>query len=383
MPGSLSRIWRRPAGRCSWTATCWSGETSRRCSTTSTRPRRSTASSTSTSRPKGAKMDGQDCRPATPARTGRASGLQRDHPANQALTLDLINTARAATFTASAGSRRPDRRRSTRLQLPGGPHAVVGHPEGRPLHRGHARHAGLRACDYADEWRAELRGWRPDGVRRPVDGDGHGPRRAGPRQTHRLRRRPPILWDHHSETIFRRNPNVARPGSERDPDLEWVAFYKGHRIYNSQDRRERPLGLERRLPCQPGEMFFNALERGTPIASARASSSSSPTSCAKKGCAPNKDWGRANYQQVATLLLGAGYDVAQFRYDGQRAAYRREPTGTTRHPRRPGDPGQRRALHRPEGGLHHGAAAAGIPAVSSCSAASSRPASPATRATPT
>jgi hypothetical protein len=42
------------------------------------------------------------------------------------------------------------------------------------------------------------------------------------------------LWDHHSELIFRGNPNVAPPGSEGSPDLEWIPFYRGNRLYNRQ-----------------------------------------------------------------------------------------------------------------------------------------------------
>src|SRR6185369_14162072 len=41
-----------------------------------------------------------------------------------------------------------------------------------------------------------------------------------------------IIWDANSAAIFRGNPNIARPGSERDRDIEWLPYYKGHRIYN-------------------------------------------------------------------------------------------------------------------------------------------------------
>src|ERR1051326_7125772 len=43
-----------------------------------------------------------------------------------------------------------------------------------------------------------------------------------------------IIWDTNSEQIFEGNRNIARPGSEGAKDLEWIAFYKGIRIYNTQ-----------------------------------------------------------------------------------------------------------------------------------------------------
>ena len=44
-----------------------------------------------------------------------------------------------------------------------------------------------------------------------------------------------IIWDHHSEQIFRGNPNIARPGDEGATDLEWINYYRGNRLYNVQE----------------------------------------------------------------------------------------------------------------------------------------------------
>jgi hypothetical protein len=35
--------------------------------------------------------------------------------------------------------------------------------------------------------------------------------------------------------FFWGNPNVAPPGSERDRDIAWIAFYTAHRLYAPQD----------------------------------------------------------------------------------------------------------------------------------------------------
>jgi hypothetical protein len=43
-----------------------------------------------------------------------------------------------------------------------------------------------------------------------------------------------IRWDKNSAAIFRKNKNIAIPGTERQSDIEWVHFYTGNRLYNKQ-----------------------------------------------------------------------------------------------------------------------------------------------------
>ena len=68
-----------------------------------------------------------------------------------------------------------------------------------------------------------------------------------------------IIWGPACPVIFKGNPNIAPPGSEGARDLEWVAHYKGHRLYNQ-------LGAGRWIwnmyfrPV-PGEIFFDAREK--------------------------------------------------------------------------------------------------------------------------
>jgi ADP-heptose:LPS heptosyltransferase len=88
-----------------------------------------------------------------------------------------------------------------------------------------------------------------------------------------------------------------------------------------------------------------------------------PHVVAYKGSAPNKRWPLENYEKVARRLMSAGVDVRQFAYPGGSSLNTTKPikTPTIRH--------ALAALSKaslfigPEGGLHHGAAAVGIPAV--------------------
>jgi hypothetical protein len=173
-----------------------------------------------------------------------------------------------------------------------------------------------------------------------------------------------IRWDHHSEIIFRGNPGIAKPGAERDQNVEWIAFYKGHRIYNRHDRAHDRWVWNRDFHAIPGEIVFNAQERRNAARYGKGFVLIEPNVVAAKGCAPNKDWGQANYQRVASLLLAGGHDVAQFIHPTS------GPPLAGVRPLRTLDIRDalallgRAALYvGPEGGLHHGAAAAGIPAV--------------------
>jgi hypothetical protein len=173
-----------------------------------------------------------------------------------------------------------------------------------------------------------------------------------------------ILWDSRSEPIYRGNPNVAPPGAEKSGDLEWIDFYKGHRLYNAQDRANDRWIWNLDFHAQPGEMFFTPHEerRGKRYGSGFVLIE--PSLPGAKGCAPNKDWGRDNYRSIAKRLADAGYEVCRFRYPGAgdgMPGVRALPTMDIRDAL---SILKNAALYvGPEGGLHHGAAAVGIPAV--------------------
>jgi ADP-heptose:LPS heptosyltransferase len=172
-----------------------------------------------------------------------------------------------------------------------------------------------------------------------------------------------ILWDKRSEHVFGGNPNIARPGSERDQDLEWVAYYKGHRIYNRQDAARSRWIWNLDFRPQPGELFFDRNEQRNGIRYGKSFVLIEPNIEAWKSVAPNKDWGFEKYQAVADALKAQGCRVVQFHYDKSpmlagveklRSMSFRDALAIMKHA----------ALYvGPEGGLHHGAAAVGVPAV--------------------
>lgn len=169
-----------------------------------------------------------------------------------------------------------------------------------------------------------------------------------------------ILWGPHSAEIFKGNPNIAPPGSELDLDIEWLKYFKGHRIYN----RHRGNNWEWNYSFRPkpGEVFLDETERAYAATIDAGFVLIEPNVPWHKLAAVNKDWGLANYQAVAATLGAMGYEIAQFAVGRDRLkGVKVLSPPTFRH--------ALAALERaalvitPEGGLHHGAAAVGARAV--------------------
>lgn len=170
-----------------------------------------------------------------------------------------------------------------------------------------------------------------------------------------------IIWDQHSQQVFLNNPNVAPPGSESDDDLEWIEFYKGHRVYNRCIGKRWVWNEE--FSVVPGEMYFSDDELAFAKTHGRGFVLIEPNVPQFKSVAPNKQWPVDRYRKLATRLLKSGRRVRQFKYKGAAML--------------PGVDGIRTPSFRhalavlknaalyvgPEGGLHHGAAAVGVPAV--------------------
>lgn len=171
-----------------------------------------------------------------------------------------------------------------------------------------------------------------------------------------------IIWDQHSQEVFKWNPNIAAPGRERDSCIEWIPFHKGHRIYNRQDGDRWIWNMGFRPT--PGEVFLDDIEKKAGRRYGSGFVLIEPQSARWKSVAANKDWGRHNFLAVAERLQGAGYKVCQFISD----------KGS---PLLPGVVGLASSSFRDavsilsnaamyigsEGGLHHAAAAVNIPAV--------------------
>lgn len=166
-----------------------------------------------------------------------------------------------------------------------------------------------------------------------------------------------IIWDKNSLEIFRKNKNIAIPGSERADDIEWCAFYRGHRIYNRQDRNRWIWNLDFRVI--PGELFFSPEEINFASRIRPGFVLIEPNVPWWKTVAVNKDWGKAKYQAVADALRNKGHRVAQFSYGKERLSgveviyandFRSAVAALAKA----------KFAVLPEGGLHHGAAAVGV-----------------------
>lgn len=172
-----------------------------------------------------------------------------------------------------------------------------------------------------------------------------------------------IIWDHHSQEIFRGNPNVAVPGSERDPDIEWHPFCRGNRIYNRHDVAGNRWVWNYEFRPIPGEMFFTDAERKAGERAGRGFVLIEPNIPDKIG-ARNKDWGFGRYQELADRLKQSGVRVCQFQHGKSGCALAGVDQIGTKDFRDALAVLSNAALYiGPEGGLHHGAAAVGIPAV--------------------
>jgi ADP-heptose:LPS heptosyltransferase len=171
-----------------------------------------------------------------------------------------------------------------------------------------------------------------------------------------------IIWDKNSEEIFRGNPNLAKPGCERDADIEWIDYYKGHRIYNKQAGERWIWNMEFR--AQPGEVFLDAKEKRNGTRYGKGFVLIEPNVPHWKSVAPNKEWGRDKFRALADRLKREGYRVAQFREPKATVFLSgveqfqtfdfRDAMAILSHAK---------AYVGPEGGLHHAAAAMGVPGV--------------------
>lgn len=173
------------------------------------------------------------------------------------------------------------------------------------------------------------------------------------------------FWSAQSFELFRGNPNIAPIGSE-GADTEWHAHYRGHRLYG-EIRGDR--WVFRDCEWQPGEVFLTKEEKAFALG---RMSGGDPIAIIEPRVKPigacqgaNKQWGRAKYQELASRLPAAtGARPVQLVPKGLAPLLEDVDAIET--------PDFRHALAvlglanlyiGPEGGLHHGSAAMGTPAV--------------------
>lgn len=170
-----------------------------------------------------------------------------------------------------------------------------------------------------------------------------------------------LIWDTLSAGIFHGNPNICKPGHEHHPSTEWVPFYRGNRLYNTQGNGRWIWNYDFR-PI-PGEMFFSKEETVPAGHMPRGFIVIEPNVPVFKSVAPNKEWPVDRYEEVARRLVADGHVVVQLKYGGRNNLK----SASSVH-----SPNFRVALALlqraslyigPEGGMHHGAAAVGVPGV--------------------
>jgi hypothetical protein len=173
------------------------------------------------------------------------------------------------------------------------------------------------------------------------------------------------IWSAQSHLLFAGNPNIAPLGTETAGDI-WIPHYRGHRLYGEVKGNR---WVFRDCEWQPGEVFLTKEEKAFALSRVWGSDPIAiiePRVKPVGACAgANKDWGRAKYQELASRLLAAtGMRLAQLVPKGQKPLLADVDVIET--------PSFRHALAvlglaqlyiGPEGGLHHGAAAMGTPAV--------------------
>ena len=173
-----------------------------------------------------------------------------------------------------------------------------------------------------------------------------------------------IYWSSWCPDIYYNNPNVAPPGSERDRDLIWVDHYKGRRKYNRQDKDSGRWIWNYDFRAVPGEFFFDQQEINIARSFKPGFVVVEPNVPWQKEVAPNKDWGEGKYEEVARRLMLQGVKVVQFRHKNSRRIipgasvvdmpkFRHVIAALS----------QASLFVGPEGGMHHAAAAVGVPAV--------------------
>ena len=175
-----------------------------------------------------------------------------------------------------------------------------------------------------------------------------------------------ILWGPWCEEMFANNPNIARPGGEQSNHLRWIPHYKGSRMYNKQSADRQRWVWNYDFKVSPGEFFFSDAERSL-IKYSRSTLGDfiviEPNVPWQKPVAANKDWGD-KYFHLTERLQKHGAQIVQFIHKNSVRRLRgvtslqmtnfREVIATL---------SLAKLYIGPEGGMHHAAAAVGIPAV--------------------
>jgi len=158
--------------------------------------------------------------------------------------------------------------------------------------------------------------------------------------------------------LWRGNPRLAGPAEvAAGAAVQWLVNHPGRRPYHAKVTAERFFFSAWR--ATPGELFFDAGERA--FAAAQPAPFVVVEPAIKASASPNKDWGFERFQRV--VARRAGLPWLQLGAAGTRRLAGVRHLVTPDFRRAAAVLGRARAYLGPEGGLHHAAAALGVPAV--------------------
>lgn len=171
-----------------------------------------------------------------------------------------------------------------------------------------------------------------------------------------------ILWSSWAPIIYQDNPNVAPPGSEDSPDLEWNSHVKGSRKYNKLVNGKWVWNYD--FKPTPGEFFFTDYEVSLRERFPSGAVVVEPNVPWQKKVWPNKDWGEGKYETLVMLLRERGHRVIQFVHGNTRRRVDADEFIALDSLRNVASVMTQQLMYvGPEGGMHHTAAAVGIKAV--------------------
>lgn len=165
-----------------------------------------------------------------------------------------------------------------------------------------------------------------------------------------------IIWGPHSKMVFMNNPNVAPPGSERADDLFWIAYYKGSRLYNKSNG-ERWI-WNTAFAVRAGEFYFASNENA--VAIPPGDFVLIEPNVPKKLGTINKTWNFNNWQALVDALPGVRFVQCDY---GGRLLKNVMPVKTAHFRQAARVMSKAKFAILPEGGMHHAAAALGVPAI--------------------
>ena len=156
--------------------------------------------------------------------------------------------------------------------------------------------------------------------------------------------------------IWEGNPRIAPP--DRPGPVQTVTNGPGRRPYIERETEGR--WIWRAWDCPVGEIYLTAREQAL---GARYPGRVILEPNLKPKASPNKDWGWARWDALARQLLRRGYPVAQLGSPATRVLPGVELIRTAGFREAAAVLASSRLAVLPEGGLHHAAAALGVPAV--------------------